>query len=296
MKANEQLARIVAVVIARNQAISQADRTMMIMFDGVEAALDRLYGETLFSRDEALEYARVEVARWRDQGINVVSVLDADYPKKLATIHQAPALMFYEGCLRPVDDGVAIVGSREITPRQLEKVRAVTQCVVEHGLTVVSGLALGVDAAAHWEALRLRMRTVAVMGTPIDRTYPRENAALREELCAKGGMVLSQFLPGSSVGRFAFPLRNVTMSGYAQCTVIVAATEKSGTRHQALAAHRHGRPVIILDEVLRNATWAQKLADRPGVFVVASRQELDSVLTSLEHDRELLSSAIPAGV
>lgn len=292
MEGTEQLAQIVAIVSARNAGLTQPERTMMLLCDGVEATLDRLFGDQFFAYDEALEQAREQVKRWEDQGLKVVSVLEPDYPKTLATIHQAPALLFYEGSLLPDDEGVAIVGSREITPRQSEVACAVAHFVTSRGLTVVSGLAAGVDACAHWEALRAGGRTVAVMGTPIERTYPREHETLRELICAQGGMVMSQFLPGANISKASFPMRNVTMSGYAQCTVIVAATEKSGTRHQALAAHRHGRPVILLDQVVQAASWARKLVGNPGIFVVNSLADLDRALNTLEEDRAMLGLSV----
>lgn len=291
MDRQEQLAHILAVVRAQNHKISQPERTMMIMFDGVEAAFNRFFGDTLFDGEEALESARTEVHNWYNQGVNVVSIVDPEYPKSLATVHEAPALLFYEGDLRQEDEGIAIVGSRDITAEQISITRVVTQHVASRGLSVVSGLAKGVDTAAHQEALRVNARTVAIMGTPLETTYPQSNVALRQKICESGGLVLSQFLPGSNAGKYTFPMRNKTMSGYAQCTIIIAAAEESGTRHQAFAAHGHGRPLILLRDVVESATWAKELSDRPGVFVVSGSEDLEKTLTHLEHNRNLLGLA-----
>lgn len=131
---------------------------------------------------------------------------------------------------------------------------------------MVSGLAHGVDGSAHEAALNAGGRTVAVLGNGLNRVYPREHAGLQSEI-AQRGLLISQFLPDSSPTRQSFPQRNIVMSAYSSMTVIVEASEKSGTRIQADAAVKHGRPLILTRQVVQSTSWGRRYAD--GTFNVA---------------------------
>jgi DNA processing protein len=145
-------------------------------------------------------------------------------------------------------------------------------------MTVASGLARGIDTAAHHAALDAGGRTVAVIGTGISRAYPAENRALQEEIAARG-LVLSQFWPDASPSKQSFPMRNVTMSGYGLATVVVEAGEQSGARIQARVAVEHGRQVILTDQVVARNAWAQALLGRPGVHLAS---DVDRVMDVVE--------------
>jgi DNA processing protein len=135
-------------------------------------------------------------------------------------------------------------------------------------MTVVAGLARGIDTAAHRAALDAAGRTVAVIGTGIGRVYPAENRGLQNEIAARW-LVLSQFWPDAPPQKRTFLKRNATMSGYGLTTVIIEAGEMSGARAQARMAVEHGRQVILTSWVARNQ-WAQRLIGRPGVHVAGS--------------------------
>ncbi|MFE0153221.1 DNA-processing protein DprA [Nonomuraea sp. NPDC059007] len=141
-----------------------------------------------------------------------------------------------------------------------------------NGVTVISGLAKGIDAAVHCSALEAGGRTVAVVGTGINQFYPAENRRLQERI-GHEGLVLSQFWPDAPPNRKNFPLRNAVMSGYAAATVVVEASWRSGACVQARLALEHGRPVILLDRLLEHE-WAREFAKKPGVHVVSSMSEL----------------------
>jgi DNA processing protein len=134
----------------------------------------------------------------------------------------------------------------------------IARALVARKMTVVSGLARGIDTAAHRAALDAGGRTVAVIGTGIGRAYPAENHALQDEIASRG-LVLSQFWPDASPDKRSFPMRNATMSGYGLATVVVEAGEKSGARIQARVAVEHGRQVILTDRVVARNTWAREL-------------------------------------
>ncbi|MCB0879575.1 MAG: DNA-processing protein DprA, partial [Thermoleophilia bacterium] len=137
----------------------------------------------------------------------------------------------------------------------------VARTLVEAGYMVLSGLARGIDRAAHEATLDAGGRTVAVMGTGIDRMYPAEHKQLAERIVASGGALISQFEPGASGARHTFPMRNATMSGLALATVVVEAGETSGAKVQALAGLKHGSGVFLLRSLYETQEWARELVD-----------------------------------
>lgn len=203
----------------------------------------------------ALDAARETLLGWDAQGVRVVTLLDADYPAQLLTVHQRPPFLFFRGRMSPDDAvGVAVVGTRSASAEGLRRAEE-----------IAAGLA--------------RRGRVAVIGTGLLKSYPRENAPLQEKL-AREQLVLSQFWPESPPTKTSFLMRNGVMSGYAAATVVVEAPEKSGARTQARLALEHGRPVFLLDTVMVHE-WAQEYAQRPGVTVVSSVEEVLSLLDNL---------------
>jgi DNA processing protein len=144
---------------------------------------------------------------------------------------------------------------------------------------VVSGLAAGIDTAAHRAALEVGARTVAVIGTGLRHAYPPENAALQRRIAA-GAAVVSQFWPETPPARASFPMRNAVMSGFALATVVVEASHRSGARLQTRLALAHGRPVFLLAPLLAQ-TWARELAQRPGVHVVTEAAQITTTIDRL---------------
>ena len=222
--------------------------------------------------------AAEDVAAWAAQGYRLISILDEDYPTGLRGIHQAPPLIFTQGTVIADDPGVSVVGSRTASKQGLEMAANVARALTAQKMTVVSGLAQGIDTAAHQATLDAGGRTVAVIGTGIGRAYPAENRVLQQEI-ARSGLVLSQFWPDAPPGKHTFPMRNATMSGYGLATFVVEAGEHSGARIQARVAVEHGRQVILSDQVVTWNEWAQALLGRPGVHVASS---VDSVLDIVE--------------
>ncbi|HLY49563.1 MAG TPA: DNA-processing protein DprA [Solirubrobacteraceae bacterium] len=226
---------------------------------------------------ELIAAAMTEVTRWRELGIRLLTVLDADYPENLRGVHDRPPLLFVNGELMPSDSrGVAVIGSRLASPAAVTNARAITRELIASGYTVVSGLAAGIDTAAHSTALEENGRTVAVLGTGVLRSYPPENASLQRQIATRGAVV-SQFWPEAGPSRKTFPLRNATMSGLALATVIVEATATSGARVQARHALAHGRPVLLAESLL-GQPWAQDLASRAGIHVFATPREVPAVV------------------
>jgi len=224
----------------------------------------------LVSERRAVE---AEIVRWAAEGIRLVTVLDDAYPAQLLTVHDHPPFLTYRGTLDEHDArGVAVVGTRQASEGGLCLAVDVAGALADTGRTVISGLAAGIDAAAHQAALHAGGRTVAVIGTGLRRYYPAVNRGLQERI-ARQGLVLSQFWPDSPPSRQSFPMRNVVTSGYSLATVVVEASHTSGARMQAGVALGHGRPVILMDRLLVHE-WARDLATLPGVTVARSTEDV----------------------
>ena len=240
---------------------------------------------------DPLDAAAAQIAGWADQGWRVLSILDEDYPARLRAIHQAPPVLFARGTVIRDDVAVSVVGSRTASPRGLDIAAGVARELVARGVTVLGGLALGIDAAAHRAALGSGGRTVGVIGTGIDRAYPAPNRELQEQI-AERGLVLSQFWPGAAPQRHNFLMRNATMSGYGLATVVVEAGEQSGSRAQARIAVEHGRPVILTSLVVERNDWARALVGRPGVHVADRLQAVLDVVDQLIGEPAAVGAAL----
>lgn len=248
------------------------------------------HSDALLTEDSPLEDAHKDVLAWAEQGLRFVSVLDPEYPRRLRGVHEAPPFLFANGDLNPNDRGVSVVGSRKASARGLQIATAVAELLVSMGLSVISGLAAGIDAAAHTAALEARGRPVGVIGTGITHAYPAANAELHRRV-AERGVLLSQFWPEAAPTKRSFPMRNATMSGYGLATVVVEAGEHSGARIQARVAVAHGRPVLLTELVVNATEWGKALQGQPGVYVVQGvedvRAALSSVLGELERADEV---------
>ena len=233
---------------------------------------------------DALAAAAEQISHWASQGWRLTTILDADYPARLREIHQAPPALFSRGTLIADDPAVAVVGSRQASQRGLDVAAGIARELAARRITVVAGLARGIDTAAHQATLAAGGRTVAVIATGISRVYPPESHRLHEEIAARG-LLLSQFWPDAPPQRHTFLMRNATMSGYGLATVVVEAGEKSGARVQARLAVEHGRPVILTDAVVDRNDWAKALAGRPGVHVARSLRDVTDAVTQVIAER-----------
>ena len=245
-----------------------------------ESALVVLEEEHGLLAHDGLDAVAAEIAAWEQSGIELLTVLDPDYPENLRTVYDRPPLIFVAGSLRHSDArSVAVVGARAASREGLARARQITEHLANWGCTVISGLAAGIDTQAHTTALRCGGRTVAVLGTGPRRCYPPENAHLQRRI-AREGAVVSQFWPDSRPTATSFIRRNATMSGLAMGTVVVEASHTSGARAQARLALQHGRPVF-LPEPLLDEPWARAFADRPGAHVVREPEEITATIERL---------------
>ncbi|MET7573549.1 DNA-processing protein DprA [Streptomyces sp. NPDC005492] len=211
--------------------------------------------------------------------MRLVTILDDNYPLYLRLVHQRPPFLFMRGTSMRDDLRVAVVGTRTPTPEGIAHTRAIAGGLAERGVTVVSGLAAGIDTTAHGAALAVGGRTVAVIGTGLRRSYPVQNARLQQEI-AERGLLLSQFWPDASPSKASFPMRNAVMSGYSLATVVVEAAYRSGARMQARLALEHGRRVFLMRSLMTHE-WAREYATRPNTTVIDGPDDVFGELDSL---------------
>ena len=221
--------------------------------------------------------------RLKEVGVRVHGA--GEYPAKLREADHPVELLYYRGDWELVATrGVAVVGTRSPSPEGAANAKRIAQALVRHKFTVVSGLARGIDSAAHAGALESGGRTIAVIGTPLFDYYPRENAALQERL-AKDHLVISQvpFLryrqQHYKANSLFFPARNVTMSALTEATIIVEAGNTSGTLVQARAALAQGRKLFILDNCFRRSdlSWPKKYEAQGAVRVRSVTEIIDAL-------------------
>ncbi|GAD48867.1 putative DNA processing protein [Caenibius tardaugens NBRC 16725] len=198
-----------------------------------------------------------------------------DYPAKLRDARHPVELLYYRGAWEITETRcVAVVGSREASPDGIRRAERLARELVDRDFTVVSGLAKGVDSAAHRGAIARGGRTISVVGTPLGSCYPKENADLQEEI-ARDHLLISQVpalryaKQAPQHNRLFFPERNVTMSALTEGTIIVEAGDTSGTLTQARAALHQGRKLFILDNCFQRTdiTWPARFEAEGAVRV-----------------------------
>lgn len=191
----------------------------------------------------------------------------------------APGTLYIEGNKDLLTNGVrvSVVGSRKASPEGIKRAQAFTEALVRHDITVVSGLAEGIDTVAHETAIAAGGKTIAVLGTPLSKAYPAANKDLLKTI-KRDHLAVSQFPEGYGYKKENFPRRNRTMALISDATVIVEASERSGTRHQGWEALRLGRLVFIMENVAENKelSWPREMIGYGAQ--VLRREDLPEVL------------------
>lgn len=251
-----------------------AERSLAVLREGI-----RDPGELSARVDAELEAAGAV-------GAKLVTVLDPAYPANLRLVPNLPPFLFYRGEILDTDTrSVAVVGTRDASPDGIRRAERMSRRLAEQGVTVISGLAKGIDTAAHRAALDAGGRTIAVLGTGITRCYPAENRALAERIAQHGALV-SQFWPSRAPGRDTFPRRNVVTSGLSQGTVVIEATRTSGAKMQARLALEHGKNAFLIRSLVTDQQWAKDYVARRGAIEVDDIDEVLRYLASPERVRQ----------
>lgn len=231
-------------------------------------------------------------ARFRKAGLSDIETHllgEPGYPAKLCDARYPLRAFYYRGDWSLVDTPtVAVVGARQLSQKGVARTQRLVRHLVEDGFTIVSGLAAGTDRVAHMTALEMGGRTIAVLGTPIHKTYPRENTELQRQI-AERFLVISQVpvlhyeTKDWRSNRKFFPERNVTMSALTDASIIVEIGESRGTYIQSKAALDQGRPLFLLNNCFEKSDidWPAKFKKRGAVRV----HEYVDISTRIAHLR-----------
>lgn len=248
------------------------------------ARTEQLLRIGLAELDDASERVQVELEAAESVDARLITVLDDDYPANLRLVDDLPPFLFVRGTITDEDlRAVAVVGTRNVSDLGRSRAGRMAKELVASGVTVASGLAKGVDTAAHTAALDAGGRTIAVVGTGITRCYPAENRDLAERIVGCGAVV-SQFWPTRSPGRDTFPRRNRVTSGISQGTVVIEASSTSGAKMQARLAYEHGKRVWLIQSLVTDQPWARKMVSDGRAKEISATSE---VIADLKDQRDL---------
>lgn len=273
--------------------------------DALQAAgLSQKLAERVAQIRESVDLEKI-MLRISALGIHIQTWEDELYPKRLKEIDQPPPVLYVRGALKNEDSwAVAVVGTRRISAYGRQVAEELATFLANNGVTVVSGLARGVDAIAHQSALKAGGRTIAVLGCGVDRIYPPEHKQLAEKIIANGAL-LSDYAPGTPPDASNFPPRNRIISGLSMGTVVVEAGETSGALITAQFATDQGREVFavpgnilapqskgtnrLISQGAHSLLSARDLLDILNLARVNEQREVRKVLPGDEFEAKLLS-------
>lgn len=253
------------------EAVLRAPESKLREVEGVGPKISRAI---VAAREEINPVAELRICR--EHGIDVLLEGSPAYPRLLSEIFDPPGLLFIRGSLLPIDAvSLAIVGTRHATQYGIDQAQKLASGLARAGYTIISGLARGIDAAAHRAALQSGGRTIAILGSGVLNIYPPEHADLAGEVCARGA-IISEAPPRSPPMSGAFPQRNRIISGLCLGVIVVEASDRSGALITARHAMEQGREVFAVPGRVdnRNARGCHRLI-RDGAKLV---ETVDDVL------------------
>ena len=273
------------------EAVVAAQRRELTRLGLSETTIDRLKSPDADALDR--------YARWLDADEHdLLTIDDARYPRLLQQTGAAPIALWTHGARSALLTGpqIAIVGSRSATPTGRETAQRFAKSLSDHGLTITSGLAVGIDAAGHLGGLAGSGSTIAVLGSGLDVVYPREHEALAAQI-ASHGLIVSEYPPGTAPQRRHFPARNRIIAGMSVGTIVVEASVRSGSLITARLAGEYGREIFAVPGSIHNPVsrgchrlirQGAKLVETAGDVLV----ELAPLLQSLF--QEMLDTSTPS--
>ncbi len=231
---------------------------------------------------QSWKLADEELAKGANASVVIVTPSSPDYPNQLKHIYDPPMVLYVRGNTRALaSDGIAVIGTRHPTPYGLGMAERLACDLSQRGFIIISGMARGVDTAAHRGAVHARGKTVAVFGTAVDVIYPRENAKLTEQILELGGALVSEFPMGIGPKPENFPIRNRIISGLSFGVLVVEAGEYSGTRITARCALEQGRDVYAVPgNVTNKLAWGPNTLIKQGAKLVATWEDIWEELPS----------------
>ncbi|PYM02018.1 MAG: DNA-protecting protein DprA, partial [Verrucomicrobia bacterium] len=245
---------------------------------------------------ESIVDLSAELKRISDFGASVITQESPRYPKSLREIHSPPIVLYVWGEVQERDQhAIGIIGSRRTTHYGTESAKKLSYQLAYAGLTVISGLARGIDTAAHQGALAAKGRTIAVIGSGLSRLYPPENAALAEKIRTGNGAILSEFSMEIEPDRQTFPMRNRIISGWSQGILIVEAGLNSGALITASQAIEQGRSVYAVPGHINapSAMGSNRLIQQGAKLVMDASDILDDLQILLPESKPIAAATRP---
>ena len=252
------------------------DRLFAASLTALEAAGLPAAAAQSIALGKSLDLAAAELDHVKETGASVIVPGDVEYPRRLLEIYDPPLVLYLKGNSELIDKpGLAIVGTRHPTPYGTGMAERLACDLAARGLVVFSGMARGIDTAAHRGALNGHGHTVAIWGTGIDEVYPRENRKISDQILASGGAILTEFPLGTFPAPQNFPIRNRIISGIAIGVLVIEAGEFSGTRVTARCALEQGREVFAVPgNVTNKLSWGPNTLIKQGAALVATWEDV----------------------
>lgn len=257
--------------------VSREELTNVSGIDTITANRIRSFNDSSF--------AKRQLTKMEQCGARLITFWDKEFPEQLKNIYDPPAFLFVIGTLRGEDkNAIAVVGSRRPSNYGRVVTERLTSELANKGLTIVSGLAYGIDTLAHAQALQSGGRTIAVLGSGVDMIYPTENRSLAERI-AKNGAIISEFPMGSGPDRNNFPRRNRIICGLSLGTLVVEAGERSGALITAAMALDQNREVFAVPGNIDspNSFGTNELVKQGAKIVTSSADILEELSAQLGH-------------
>lgn len=236
--------------------------------------------------------------RLKRLNIDFITYGDSNYPKNLRDLKNAPLVLYIKGKLSTSDENaVAIVGTRKMTSYGKEVTEQFAAELTSVGLTIISGLARGIDTVAHRAALETGGRTIAVLACGLDQVYPLENTLLAQKILAKNGAILSEYPLGYPALRESFASRNRIISGLSKAIIVIEGAQRSGTLLTASAAAEQGRPVFAVPGQITSPMSAAShfLIKNGAVIAFSTRDILNELNLQLKVDKKAIERVMPTG-
>src|SRR5580700_6772734 len=283
-----RLRRLLDIFDSPDRVLS-AKRNELQAVDGLNQALV----DSLVSWESVVDL-QLELARIREFGATILTLDDAEYPTLLREIHDPPTALYVWGKVEPRDHhALGVVGSRRTSHYGLECAKKISYQIAYAGLTVVSGLARGIDTASHQGALAAKGRTVAVLGTGLHHLYPAENRPLAEKIVSAGAVV-TEFPMDTTPDRQTFPMRNRIISGWGFGLLVVEAGANSGALISASQATDQGRNLYAVPGPIdRPTSIGTNRLIQQGAKLVISVDDILEDLQNLFPDKPILTASKP---
>lgn len=229
-------------------------------------------------------------------GLTVLSLGDKKYPKLLSEIPDPPIILYVKGDPGALDNlNIAVVGSRRCSPYGLQMATRIAEELAGAGAAVISGLALGIDGAAHTATLQAGGITVAVLGNGLDQIFPSSHSGLARRITESGGAIISEYAPGTPGLKFNFPLRNRIIAGLSKAVVVVEADLKSGALYTASAGLDYNREVLAVpgDVTRSQAAGCNRLIQMGARLVTSAQDIFDALEVETKVSQKTAQKAFP---